>query len=296
MIRSVHQPTPAMQAGRDPVDSPTNQPIGVFDSGIGGLTVVKELMKQLPDEPIIYLGDTARVPYGTKSDRTIKAFTLQSCLFLLEHDVKMIIVACNTASAVALDFISNMFRIPVLGVIVPGSMAAVEKTRNKRVGVIGTHTTVNSQSYTKTIGGIDQEVRVFSKACPLLVPIAEEGWLRHDVTTHVCNEYLSAFQSTEIDTLVMGCTHYPVLSGAIEAAISKIMDHPVELIDSGVETAKLASTVLAARRLLHGQEPARPVHRFYVTDLPKNFERVGEMFLGSPIDHLDVVTVESMGF
>ncbi len=294
MSRSVHQPTPAHQT-KQIQDAGLPGPIGVFDSGIGGLTVVKELMRQLPNEPIIYLGDTARVPYGTKSDRTIKAFTLQSCLFLLEHNVKMIIIACNTASAVALSFIAHMFRIPVIGVIEPGAMAAVERTVNKHVGIIGTHTTVNSRSYTTTITGLDPAIHVTASPCPLLVPLAEEGWTHHDVTRRVCDEYLAVFANTGIDTLVMGCTHYPVLSETIGHSIQAILNKPVTLIDSGVETAKRARRVLEGHHLLNPAPLSAP-HRFFVTDLPKNFERVGEMFLGSPIDHLDVVNVEVMGF
>ncbi|MBL7994998.1 glutamate racemase, partial [bacterium] len=228
----------------------SDQPIGIFDSGIGGLTVVKEVMRQLPNERIVYLGDTARVPYGTKSDRTIKAFTLQSCLFLLEHDVKMIVIACNTASAVALDFISNMFKIPVIGVIVPGSSAAVGRSVKKRIGIIGTQTTVNSEAYPKTIKNMNTEAEVFSHACSLFVPLAEEGWLDHDVTMQISGEYLRRFEGTEIDTLVLGCTHYPLLSATIQKSIDRIMGAPVSLIDSGVETAKIAKKILADKQLL----------------------------------------------
>lgn len=269
-------------------------PIGIFDSGIGGLTVAKEVMKQLPNENIIYIGDTARVPYGTKSDRTIKAFTLQSCLFLLEHDVKMIIIACNTSSAVALDFIANMFRIPVIGVIQPGSQAAASRSKNHRIGVIGTHTTVNSQSYKKTITSLESKAEVFSQACSLFVPLAEEGWLHHGVTDQVCGEYLKFFEGTNIDTLVMGCTHYPILADSIEKSIKKIMGHPVTLIDSGVETAQVAKNILAEKKMINTHSKAS--HKFYVTDLPKNFAAVGERFLGKKLDSIEMVNVESMGF
>jgi glutamate racemase len=272
-----------------------DQPIGIFDSGIGGLTVVKEVMRLLPNERIIYLGDTARVPYGTKSDRTIKAFTLQCCLFLLEHNVKMIIIACNTASSVALEFIANMFKIPVLGVILPGSLAAAERSTGRKIGVIGTQTTVNSQAYKKTIKTIDPRAEVFSQACSLFVPIAEEGWIDHRVTLEICEEYLKYFSGTDIDTLVMGCTHYPILSATIEKAIRKIMGKDIHLIDSGVETAKCAQEILSKNKLLN-LDSQNPVHRYYVTDLPKNFSRVGEMFLGSKIDSIETVNVEILGF
>ncbi|HMV26301.1 MAG TPA: glutamate racemase [bacterium] len=294
MMRS-QTPEPSVLPAIQSAPPASEQPIGIFDSGIGGLTVVKEVMNQLPYERIIYLGDTARVPYGTKSDRTIKSFTLQSCLFLLEHNVKMIIIACNTASAVALDFLSNMFKIPVIGVIVPGSEAAVRKSLRKKIGVIGTHTTVNSQAYKKTIHALDAQCEVFSQPCSLFVPLAEEGWLRHDVTQRIAAEYLNVFSDKDIDTLVMGCTHYPILSGAIQEAMNTIMRRPVTLIDSGVETAKRTRQILDEKKLLNtsGQ---KPYHRFYVTDLPKNFMRVGEMFLGSKIDSVETVNVEVMGF
>jgi glutamate racemase len=272
-----------------------DQPIGIFDSGIGGLTVVKEVVRQLPNERIIYLGDTARVPYGTKSDRTIKSFTLQSCLYLLEHDVKLIIIACNTASAVALEFIANMFKIPVIGVIVPGSSAAVERSRSKHIGVIGTHTTVNSQAYPKTIKKIHNEAEVYSQACSLFVPLAEEGWLNHDVTRQISEEYLRSFADSGIDTLVMGCTHYPLLSSTIQKAIDSIMGRTVQLIDSGVETAKLAKSILTKKQFLN-TKPHAPSHKFCVTDLPKNFMKVGEMFLGSKMVDVETVNVEILGF
>lgn len=276
--------------------SPQNdRPIGIFDSGIGGLTVVKEVMRRLPNERIIYLGDTARVPYGTKSDRTIKSFTLQSCLYLMEHDVKMIIIACNTASAVALNFIANMFRIPVIGVIVPGSAAAIERSLKKRIGVIGTQTTVNSEAYPKTIREMNADADVFSHACSLFVPLAEEGWLHHDVTRQISEEYLKTFEGTGIDTLVMGCTHYPLLSSTIQQAIDRVMGYPVHLIDSGVETAKLARNILLEKQLLTNTTQ-RPVHKFCVTDLPKNFMQVGERFLGSKMEDVETVNVEILGF
>jgi len=286
---------PAVQGAMERNPNAQSAPIGIFDSGIGGLTVVKEVVRQLPHEQIVYLGDTARVPYGTKSDRTIKAFALQCCLFLLEHDVKMIIIGCNTASSVALDFIANMFRIPVIGVIKPGAAAAVAKSERRKIGVIGTHTTVNSHSYKKNIKALVQDAEVFSHACPLFVPLAEEGWIHHDVTMKICEEYLKPFAGTDIDTLVMGCTHYPILSDSIQQAIDRIMRRSVTLIDSGVETAKLAKQILIQEKLSHTGSSVK-AHRFYVTDLPKNFEHVGEKFLGSKIDHLEMVSVETLGF
>jgi glutamate racemase len=294
MMRSGQEPAVQRAPNQEPL--PTwDAPIGIFDSGIGGLTVAREVMRSLPNEQIIYIGDTARVPYGTKSDRTIKAFTLQSCLFLLEHGVKMIIIGCNTSSAVALDFIADMFRIPVIGVIRPGARAAVQKTVRKKIGVIGTHTTIRTEAYTRGIHELDPNASVISQACPLFVPLAEEGWSHHDVTDHVVREYLNHFKGTDIDTLVMGCTHYPIMQEAIQRVSDEILGHHVMLIDSGVETAKLAQTILIDRKIeTHRHE--RPKHCFYVTDLPKNFTQVAERFLGSPIDHLEVVNVETLGF
>ncbi len=292
MMRSGQEPAVQRIPKQEPLPM-WDAPIGIFDSGIGGLTVAKEVMRSLPNEQIIYIGDTARVPYGTKSDRTIRSFTLQSCLFLLEHGVKMIIIGCNTSSAVALDFIADMFRIPVVGVIRPGARAAVNKTVRKKIGVIGTHTTVRTEAYPMGIRELDPHATVFSQACPLLVPLAEEGWNQHAVTEQVVREYLSHFKGSDIDTLVMGCTHYPLLEESIQSVIDNIMGHHVILVDSGVETAKTARTILVDRKIdthRHG----RPKHRFYVTDLPKNFNQVGERFLGSAIDHLEMVSVETL--
>lgn len=271
-----------------------NAPVGIFDSGIGGLTVVKEVMRQLPGETIIYLGDTARVPYGTKSDRTIKAFTLQCCLFLLEHHVKMIIIACNTASAVALDFIARMFRIPVIGVILPGSQAAVQTSVNKHIGVIGTHTTVNSQAYTRTIRQIEPDAQVVSQPCSLFVPVAEEGWTDHPITQEICIEYLKVFERSSIDCLVLGCTHYPILKTPIQKAINTVTGRQICLIDSAVETAKIAKQTLREHSLEN--KSRRKPHKFFVTDLPKNFMKTGELFLGSKIEHLEMINVETLGF
>jgi glutamate racemase len=294
MKHAHHQPEPAKTAIPQTAPNYENAPIGIFDSGIGGLTVVKEVMRQLPNENIIYLGDTARVPYGTKSDRTIKAFTLQCCLFLLEHNVKMIIIACNTASAVALDFISNMFRIPVIGVILPGSQAAVQCSEHKHIGVIGTHTTINSQAYTKTIRQIEPQAQIISQPCSLFVPVAEEGWIDHPITQEICVEYLKTFERTSIDSLVLGCTHYPILKTQIQKAINSVTGRQITLIDSGIETGKMAKHIIIEKKLEN--KGKRKTHKFYVTDLPKNFMKTGELFLGSKIEHLEMINVETLGF
>lgn len=291
-----HRPQPAREAIHDcePENETAQAPIGIFDSGIGGLTVVKEVMRQLPNETIIYLGDTARVPYGTKSDRTIKAFTLQCCLFLLEHHVKMIIIACNTASAVALDFIARMFRIPVIGVIMPGSRAAVEWSLHRQIGVIGTHTTINSLAYTRTIHQLAPDAKIFAQACPLFVPLAEEGWIDHPITHQVCTEYFRFFKNTSIDCLVLGCTHYPLLKLPIQKVINTITGREIRLIDSAIETAKLARQTLELHQIEN--KGRRKKNLFFVTDLPKNFQKTGELFLGEKMEHVEMINVETMEF
>lgn len=294
MKHAHHQPERAARVMPQSATPNENAPVGIFDSGIGGLTVVREVMRQLPNESIIYLGDTARVPYGTKSDRTIKAFTLQCCLFLLEHNVKMIIIACNTASAVALDFIARMFRIPVIGVILPGSQAAIQTSVNKQIGVIGTHTTINSQAYTRTIRQIDPEAEILSQPCSLFVPVAEEGWIDHPITLQICVEYLKIFERSSIDCLVLGCTHYPILKMPIQKAINTVTGRQIRLIDSAVETAKMARQTLQENTMEN--KGRRKPNKFFVTDLPKNFIRTGELFLGSKIEHLEMINVETLGF
>jgi len=254
----------------------TNEkPIGVFDSGIGGLTVVRALQRELSNENIIYFGDTARVPYGPKSPQVVREYATQDVEFLLSRDVKMVVVACNTVSAVALDVVQKLAKMPVIGVIVPGAGAAVAATANKRVGVIGTVATVNSNAYTNAIRQIDRHVQVFSRACPLFVPLAEEGWIDHQVTGLVAKEYLFPFKLEKIDTLILGCTHYPVLRDAIRSA----MEPHVTLIDSGSATAAEVSRTLDASGL-RNPSTQHPNLQFYVSDLPSKFTEVGERFLG----------------
>lgn len=264
--------------------------IGIFDSGIGGLTVVREVLKTLPNEKLVYLGDTARVPYGSKSARTVKGFTLQNCLFLLENHVKLIVIACNTASAIALDFVASMFRVPVIGVVVPGSAAAVAASKNRKVGVIGTHSTISSDAYARAIQARDASVEVKSKACPMFVPLAEEGWVDHPATLAAVSDYLGEFGDSGIDTLVLGCTHYPILKPAIRAFLGP----EIKLIDSGVETARAVKTVLSERDLAKGA--GQPDHKFFVTDLPGKFREIGERFLGRSLGDVEVINVENIGF
>ena len=208
-------------------------PVGVFDSGVGGLTVAREIARQLPDENIIDFGDTARVPYGSKSQNTIIRFSEQIIRFLRTKEVKAIVIACNTASALALDAVRDEFGIPILGVVIPGARAAVEATRNKKVGVVGTDATVQSGMYTKVIHGMDPDVTVIEKACPLFVPLVEEGFKEHIVTQEIIEYYLESMRSTDIDAMILGCTHYPLL----RSRIRDYMGDRIQIVNPAYETA-----------------------------------------------------------
>ena len=259
-------------------------PIGVFDSGIGGLTVTRALMQHLPHENILYFGDTARVPYGVKSADTIAQYATQITDFLLERRVKLLIVACNTMAAVAASAIRARSPVPVLDVIEVGAQVAAYGTRNRRVGVIGTLTTVGSGAYDAAIHGHDSTIAIHSQACPLLVPLVEEGWLEHPVTLLTAQEYLAPVLAQDIDTLVLGCTHYPLL----RPLLAGVAGDEVRLVDSAETTAARAGELLAQLGLLN-PGTIRPAHRFYVTDVPQRFRAVGERFLGQPLDDVQIV-------
>jgi glutamate racemase len=250
-------------------------PIGVFDSGIGGLTVVRAIHRRLPHENIVYFGDTARVPYGPKSPQVVREYAAQDADFLLAKEVKMVVVACNTVSAVALDVVMKRTKVPVVGVIIPGAAAAARATRRKRVGIIGTIATVNSNAYTHAVRQIDPQVQVFAQPCPLFVPLAEEGWIDHKVTDMVAKEYLFPLTLEKPDALILGCTHYPVLRRAIATA----MGEGVTLIDSGEAAAAEVERVLDDAGL-RNPSSEHPNLQFYVTDLPAKFTEIGERFLG----------------
>jgi glutamate racemase len=250
-------------------------PIGIFDSGVGGLTVFKEVMSLLPGEDIIYLGDTARVPYGTRSPQTVIKYSLEITAFLLRQGIKLLVVACNTSSAVSLPSLQRKNEIPVIGVIEPGARWAAEVTQNKRVGVIGTEGTVKSRAYEQAIQGIDQEITVFTRACPLFVPLAEEGWVDNQVTRLTAQTYLRPVCEEAIDTLVLGCTHYPLLEGIIR----EITGDGVFLVNSAKETAKEVKRVLEEEGINTPKEQAGS-YIFYVTDNAERFIQVGERFLG----------------
>jgi glutamate racemase len=253
----------------------TRQPIGVFDSGLGGLTVVKALVEDLPSESIIYFGDTARVPYGTKSKSTIVKFSLENVEFLLRFGVKCIVIACNTSSSWALPTLRKYFKVPIIGVIRPGAAAAAHATRRRRVGVIGTTATIKSGAYEAAIHRIDPAVKVFSQDCPLFVPLVEAGWLNGGICRAIAERYLQPLARQRIDTLILGCTHYPLLAPTIR----QVLGPDVTLVDSARQTAAEVRGVLAGVDALSGHR-LRPRYRFFVTDEPQNFVRVGHQFLG----------------
>jgi len=248
--------------------------IGIFDSGLGGLTVAKEIIKQLPKESITYIGDTARVPYGSKSPETVVRFTTECVKFLETKNIKMGVIACNTASASGLDIIQSNFKFPVIGVVNPGALAAVKATKSKKVGVIGTEGTIKSKAYEKAIKSLDNEIEVYSKACPLFVPLVEEGWIDTTVTRMVIEEYLSDLIKNNIDTLVLGCTHYPIIKNTIKSVIG----NDIKLVDSAEETALTVKDIVFQMGMLNTNEN-KPQNNFYVTDAPEKFVEVGEKFL-----------------
>lgn len=253
--------------------------IGIFDSGIGGLTVLKAVRRETPSENVVYFGDTARVPYGTKSKETITKFSIENTLFLRSFGVKMVVVACNTASSLALDALKARFDIPVIGVIEPGARAALAKTKHGRIGVIGTKATIGSGAYEASLKNLDPSVKVFSSACPLFVPFVEEGWLDGDIVKRVARTYLDGLRSFKIDTLILGCTHYPLLAKTIQ----KIVGPSVKLVNSAEETAKEAKKLLRRQKMEAAATRREADIRFYVSDEPEPFRVLGERFLERPI-------------
>lgn len=261
-------------------------PIGVFDSGVGGLTVARELMRQMPQEQIIYFGDTARVPYGSKSKETVISFSRQITKFLLTKDVKAIVIACNTASSFALETIRNELSIPVIGVIRPGAVAAAQTTQNGRIGVIATQGTINSEIYTRTLTEMNPELQVFEKACPLFAPLVEEGWLYDSVTIEIAERYLNELQGYDVDSLVLGCTHYPLLRHTIQ----KVMGPDVTLVNPAFETAKYTKDVL----LKNGLECSKqmPNHKFYVSDGAEKFKSFANTILPCEVEEAKGIDIE----
>jgi len=261
--------------------------IGIFDSGVGGLTVLREIMQVLPQEDTLYFGDTARVPYGTKSPETVTRYASEIAAFLVKRDIKLLVVACNTASAVALPTLKRQLAIPVVGVIEPGARRAVEVTRSGRIGVIGTAGTIRSSAYTRAIKRLRPDIEVLTRSCPLFVPLAEEGWTDNQIARLTAETYLHELKEAHVDTLVLGCTHYPLL----KPMIADVMGQQVTLVDSAAETARTVAAILADKGLL--RPPAeKGNHSYYVTDIPAGFVRVGNRFLGGGLGDVFQVSLD----
>jgi glutamate racemase len=261
-------------------------PIGVFDSGIGGLTVAHEIMRQLPRESVMYFGDTARVPYGPKSPETVRRYSREIAGFLASEGVKGIVIACNTATAHALTALRAEMDLPVIGVIEPGARAAVRATRSGHIGIIGTAGTIKSGAYERAIRELDPNARTTAKPCPLLVPLIEEGWTDHEATRLVAEEYLEPLMREHIDTLVLGCTHYPLL----KPLLSEVLGPEVQLIDSAEQTAAETARVLNDRHL-EAPQSATANHRFVASDDPLMFLQLGQRFLSGAIEGVEVKTL-----
>ena len=261
-------------------------PIGVFDSGIGGLTVVRELISQLPNESIIYFGDTARVPYGPKSPDTVLRYSREITSYLKDEGVKAVVIACNTATAHALLALREEFDLPIVGVIEPGARAAVSATKTKHVGVIGTAGTIKSGAYEKEIKRLLPDAAVTAQACALFVPLVEEGWVDSEPTRAIARNYLAPLVTAEVDTLVLGCTHYPLM----KTVIGNVIGRDVRLIDSAEETAREAGSVLRANSL-DNKTPNSARYRFIASDAPDTFLSLGQRFLGSAIDRVETRTL-----
>ena len=252
--------------------------IGVFDSGIGGLTVLHQIIETLPHENTVYLGDTARAPYGTKSVDTVLRYSYENSDFLVEKGVKVLVVACNTSTAIALHQLKARLAVPVIGVIEPGVRSAIKSTKNKRIGVIGTEATIQSSAYTHALKASNPTVEVYSRACPLFVPLVEEGWTDNEVVEMTAKAYLEGFKQSGIDTLILGCTHYPLL----KRAIRKLMGRGVRLVDSAEETAKEVELLLKRGSIV--RKNGKGAHSFFVTDAPERFIKVGRRFLGEKVE------------
>ncbi len=259
-------------------------PLGVFDSGIGGLTVARAVFERLPHESVIYFGDTARVPYGPKSPDTVRRYAGEILAYLLGRGVKALVVACNTISAHALDYLVERSPVPLVGVIEPGARAAVQATRTGRIGVIGTAGTIASGAYERAIKRLRPDAAVCVQACPLFVPLVEEGWFDHAATEVIAREYLAPLQRAGVDVLVLGCTHYPLL----KPLLARVLGPAVTLVDSAEETAKIVAQEIAQRNLA-APAGAHPAHRFVVSDDEPHFRRVGARFLGGKLQHVEVV-------
>ena len=264
-------------------------PVGVFDSGVGGLTVAREISRQLPNENIVYFGDTARVPYGSKSQNTIIRVSEQIIRLLKTKDVKAIVIACNTASALALDAVRDEFDLPIMGVVIPGARAAVEATKNRKVGVVGTDATVQSGMYTKVIHGMAPDITVIEKACPLFVPLVEEGFKEHPVTGEIIEYYLESMRSTDIDAMILGCTHYPLL----RSRIREYMGDKIQIVNPAYETAMDLKRLLKEQGMANdGATPQHSRYSFYVSDAAEKFRRFANTVMPFDVPTTNVVNIE----
>ena len=265
-----------------------NRAIGVFDSGLGGLTVFKEIVKQLPGESVIYFGDSGRAPYGTKSRETVIKYTLRNIRFLMNHDIKMIVIACNTMSA-HYDIVKKSINMPILEVIEAGAAAGAAETRNKKLGIIATSATIDSGAYQKAVNRIDSTIETYQKACPLFVPLVEEGqeWWDNDITLRIAEKYLSRLKETGVDTLILGCTHYPLL----HKTISRVMGEDVRLVSSAMEVARVLKRMVLDGNLQRDGN-CKPVYRYYTSDSVEKFEPLCSAILGKTINCAEKVDIE----
>lgn len=266
-----------------------NRPIGIFDSGVGGLTVMREVMEQLPYENLIYFGDTARIPYGSRSVQTIKKYAYQCASFLKSKNVKTIVIACNTASSIALEHLQENFDLPIIGVIDPGARSAASATKNSRIGVIGTLATINSSAYQKKIMEYRHNAEVIGIPCPLFVPIIEEGWEYSTVAELTVEKYFAELIEHDVDTLVLGCTHYPIL----RYTIKKVIGSNIKLINPAFETSRDLKKVLANQSILN-ENFESPQYEYYVSDAPERFRRIGGNFLKKEIDNLSEIAIDNL--
>jgi len=264
-----------------------DKPIGIFDSGMGGLTVLAALRRTLPQEDFIYLGDTARVPYGSRSARTVERYSIEVADYLMHQGIKMLVIACNTATAHAYEALRQKLSVPVVGVIEPGALALLQATRNRRVGIIGTRSTIRSGSYEQALKARDPDLSVFSKACPLFVPLIEEGWLDKKITALVIEEYLSEMVREEIDSIVLGCTHYPLLRPAIQKIYPDL-----QLIDSSIEVARTVATELIKKGMQRPDTRERGRLRILLTDVTDQLRQLEQLFLGMAVEHLEEVQID----
>ena len=260
------------------------KPIGVFDSGLGGLTIVREIRRRLPDETLVYFGDMARLPYGTKSKEQILTYSIQNTLFLIKHKVKAVVVACNSSSSAAYGFLKNHFNLPVVDVIEPAVQSALATTASGRIGVIATQATIDSGAYEKGLLKGNPKVKVFQASCPLFVPLVEEGWWSGKITEGVAATYLKPLLKNKVDTLILGCTHYPMLRETLQ----RVAGPKIRLVDSIYPTVERLRLLLQKKEL-SCTSASKDRLRIYASDKPRNFVRMGEIFLGEKMKHVEVV-------